>query len=187
MFFIILTLDTSHLERSPLNDDAETNILAIVVTVETSHLEMSPSNSEASPNKFVMSVTLDTSHLEMSPLNPDRDENMLAMLVTLDTSHFERSPLNEVTRENMPCILVTLDTSHLEMSPLNLSASGRDFLFAFMNNQLISVTAETSQDASGPFEPLEQSKSPPFRHPIMAAWSHNFVFGVHPVCSAAIL
>ena len=42
-----VTLDTSHLEISPLNDDAEQNMAYMLVTLETSHLEMSPLNKEA--------------------------------------------------------------------------------------------------------------------------------------------
>ena len=44
---MLVTLDTSHLERSPLNDDAEANMLNMLVTLDTSHLETSPSNDEA--------------------------------------------------------------------------------------------------------------------------------------------
>ena len=41
------TLDTSHLEISPLNDDAEWNMPRMVVTLDTSHLERSSSNEVA--------------------------------------------------------------------------------------------------------------------------------------------
>ena len=44
--FMLVTLDTSHLEMSPLNDDAEWNMSSMLVTLETSHLEMSPLNDE---------------------------------------------------------------------------------------------------------------------------------------------
>ena len=40
------TLDTSHLERSPLNNLAEWNMAYIVATLDTSHLERSPLNNE---------------------------------------------------------------------------------------------------------------------------------------------
>ena len=63
------TLDTSHLERSPSNDDAEANMPSILVTLDTSHFERSPLNDDAWKNMTLMVVTLDTSHLEMSPLN----------------------------------------------------------------------------------------------------------------------
>ena len=42
-----VTLDTSHLEMSPLNDVAEWNMKYIVVTMDTSHLEMSPLKDDA--------------------------------------------------------------------------------------------------------------------------------------------
>ena len=47
--FMLVTLDTSHLERSPVNDVPE-NIAFIFVTLDTSHLEMSPLNAFASVN-----------------------------------------------------------------------------------------------------------------------------------------
>ena len=100
---------------------------------------------------------------------------MPSMLITLDTSHFERSPLNDDAEVNMKSISVALDTFQREMSPLNLSASGSG------NNELISVTAETSQAPSGPCGPLEQSVGDDFRHSTMAALSSVSDRGVHPV------
>ena len=47
MSTISVTLDTSHLEMSPLNDDAEENMAHMLVTLETSHSEISPLNDEA--------------------------------------------------------------------------------------------------------------------------------------------
>merc|ERR1719201_1453892 len=64
-----VTLDTSHLEMSPLNDDALKNISPMLVTLDTSQLEMSPSKDDAGLNIRNISVTLDTSQLDMSPLN----------------------------------------------------------------------------------------------------------------------
>ena len=74
-------------------------------------------------------------------------------------------------------MLVTLDTSHFEMSPMNLSAPGTP---SRLNNWLISVTADTSQDPIGPCGPLEQSEDS-CRHSLMAAWSSDFA--AHPVGS----
>ena len=62
MMFIMVTLDTSHLERSPLNDDAEANMPIMLVTLDTSHLEMSALNDDAKLNMPAIDVTLDTSH-----------------------------------------------------------------------------------------------------------------------------
>ena len=45
--FMLVTLDTSHLEMSQLNDIAEANMPFIFVTLETSHLERSPLNDDA--------------------------------------------------------------------------------------------------------------------------------------------
>ena len=72
---------------------------------------------------------------------------------------------------------VTPDTSQSEMSPVNLSALGTSSL---LNNMLISVTADTSQDPIGPCGPLEQSANS-FGHSLMAAWSSSWDFGAHPV------
>ena len=41
MLTMEVALDTSHLEMSPLNDDAELNMPPKLVTLDTSHLEMS--------------------------------------------------------------------------------------------------------------------------------------------------
>ena len=54
-------------------DDAPKNICPILVTLDTSHLEMSPLKDDAEWNMPTMLVTLDTSHLEMSPLNDDAE------------------------------------------------------------------------------------------------------------------
>ena len=45
-----LTLDTSHVEISQLNNFAPKNMLFMVVTLDTSQLEMSPSNDFAVEN-----------------------------------------------------------------------------------------------------------------------------------------
>ena len=47
---IWVTLETSHLDMSLLNDDAPQNIPDILVTLDTSHLEMSPLNDSAPIN-----------------------------------------------------------------------------------------------------------------------------------------
>ena len=55
------------------NDDAPENMAHMVVTLETSHLERSPLNDFALSNIYTMAVALDTSHLEMSLLNDDAE------------------------------------------------------------------------------------------------------------------
>ena len=80
--------DVAHLSHSVrLNDPARWNMYAMFVTLDTSHLEMSPLNADAEANMAFMPATLDTTQLEMSPLNADADSNMRLMSVTLDTSH----------------------------------------------------------------------------------------------------
>ena len=89
-----LAVEVLHLPQSVCaKDDAEANMRIMLVTLDTSHLEMSPLNDDAA-NMPSMVVTLDTSHLEMSPLNDDAEQNMSCMVVTFDTSHLEMSPLN---------------------------------------------------------------------------------------------
>ena len=63
-----------------LNDAASINIAYMVDTLDTSHLEISPLNNTAYRNMNSMVVTLDTSHLEISPLNDDKGKNMAFML-----------------------------------------------------------------------------------------------------------
>ena len=58
-------------QRVCAKDDAPENICFMSVTLDTSHLDMSPLNDDAPENICFMSVTLDTSHLEMSQLNDD--------------------------------------------------------------------------------------------------------------------
>ena len=43
-----VTFDTSHFERSPLNDVAAVNIAGMLVTLDTSHFERSALNDDAS-------------------------------------------------------------------------------------------------------------------------------------------
>ena len=71
----------------------------------------------------------------------------------------------------MPSMFVTLDTSQLEMSPSNTEE---------WNNQLISVTAETSQDPIGSCEPSAQSVDS-FKHSAIWALSSAFDLGAQAV------
>ena len=52
-----------------LKDDALENMSHMSVTLDTSHLEMSPLNADALTNMLHMLVALDTSQLDMSPVN----------------------------------------------------------------------------------------------------------------------
>ena len=72
----------------------------------------------------------------------------------------------------MPFMFVTLDTCQNEMSPLNDVAEA--------NNELMSVTADTSQDPIGPCSPLEQSEDS-LRHCVIAAFSSVLDFGANAV------
>ena len=72
---MLVTFDTSHFERSPLNDDASQNMLVIVVTLDMSHLEMSPLNlsvpeTTLESNTSFISVTAETSQDPIGPCVP---------------------------------------------------------------------------------------------------------------------
>ena len=67
---MLVTLDTSHFERSPLNDVARENMLLISITLDTSHFERSPLNDFASVNNWEISVTVATSHSAIGPCGP---------------------------------------------------------------------------------------------------------------------
>ena len=96
----------------------------MLATLNTFHLERSPLKAIAQMNIRVMSVTLDTSHLERSALNDVAHSNIPDMSVTSDTTHFEMSPLNLVVPEesgacalNAPFMSVTPETSQYAMAP----------------------------------------------------------------------
>ena len=94
----------------------------MVVTLDTLHLEMSPLNDVAPPNMLCMLVTFNTFQFEMSPLNAELKPNIEVMVVTLDTSHFERSPSNlsapgTSVASNKLSISVTADTSQDPIGP----------------------------------------------------------------------
>ena len=87
------TEETSHPERSSLNEVAPRNILLIVVTLVTFHLEMPPLNDVAPLNILAMVVTRETSHLEISAVNAPCPANNPLMSVMSDTSHDPIGPL----------------------------------------------------------------------------------------------
>ena len=64
---VLSAVEVPHAPQSVCEkDDAPENICFMVVTLETSHLEMSPLNDDAWSNMEPMLVTLDTSHLDTS-------------------------------------------------------------------------------------------------------------------------
>ena len=69
ILFMLVTLDTFHLEMSALNIVACANIAPMLVTLDTSHFETSALKDVAALNMKLVSVTLATSHLEISALN----------------------------------------------------------------------------------------------------------------------
>ena len=67
---MMVTLDTSHVEMSPLNDVAPRNIADMSVTLDTSHFQRSLLNNFAKANMRVMSLMLDASHSPIGPCLP---------------------------------------------------------------------------------------------------------------------
>ena len=61
------TLDTSHFDRSPLNDVAPRNIPRMSLALDTSHFDRSLSKNLARANMRLMSVTRDTSQVPIGP------------------------------------------------------------------------------------------------------------------------
>ena len=57
-------------QRVRANDEAPLNIPAMLVTLDTSHFERSALNGDADKNMPAMSVTLDTSHEPIGPRGP---------------------------------------------------------------------------------------------------------------------
>ena len=80
MRFMVVTLETSHLEMSQLNDDAKENVAHMFFTLDTSHLEMSPLNDDAAAvrgdshlsNNFFILITAETFHNPIGPCGPLR-------------------------------------------------------------------------------------------------------------------
>ena len=75
MYFMSITLETSHLEISPLNDDAEANMASMLVALDTFHVDMLPLNLFApitkSPlNNWYISITAETSQDPIGPCGP---------------------------------------------------------------------------------------------------------------------
>ena len=97
-FLLAFELTHSAPQSFWLNEAAFKNIWSMLVTPETSHLERSPLKDvlESMLNMNAMLVTLDTPHLERSPLNDAAARNILDMSFALDKSHSEIFPLNKV-------------------------------------------------------------------------------------------
>ena len=94
-----VALDTSQFERSLLNEDKRVNVPRILLTLDTSHVETSPLNSSApskgmwsaSKNNPLRSVTRETSQDVIPPSGPleqsfdsSRHFSMAAWSVALD-------------------------------------------------------------------------------------------------------
>ena len=71
-FLLAFEWTQAALQSFCVNEAALLNMLSMLVTLDTSHLEMSPLNDDTDQNMPAMSVTLDTSHLEMSPLKCEK-------------------------------------------------------------------------------------------------------------------
>ena len=70
----LFAVEASHApQRVCAKDEAPLNILIILVTLDTSHFDRSPLKDDAEQNMKRMSVTFETSHFERSPLNDDAE------------------------------------------------------------------------------------------------------------------
>ena len=71
-------------QRVRANDEAPLKIPAMLVTLDTSHFDRSALNDIAFPNMACILVTLLTSHFERSALKVVASLNMLCMVATLE-------------------------------------------------------------------------------------------------------
>ena len=78
---MLVTLDTSHLERSPLNDDTEVNMPCISVTAETSQDAIGPSGP------LEQSVGDSLMHFAMAALSSSLEKGENAVVISLHASH----------------------------------------------------------------------------------------------------
>ena len=118
MFSMVVTLEVSHCETSPLKAVAEWNIACVVVTLEVSHCETSLLKIVAERNMWIMVVTLEVSHCETSPLKAVASLNMACMVVALEVSHVEMAPYFEVA--------VVESESHSSTAPDRVESSKLD-------------------------------------------------------------
>jgi hypothetical protein len=75
MSFKFSAIATFQRERLQLKDVARSNILTMVLTLETSHFDKSLSKLMADLNVFSMLVTLEVFHLDRLPLNAEAPSN----------------------------------------------------------------------------------------------------------------
>ena len=94
---------------------------AMLVTVDTSHFDRSWLKLEALSNMPAMLVTADTSHFDRSWLKAEVKWNIFAILVTADTSHCDRSWLKLEALLNNPLISATPETFHAWIDPYETS------------------------------------------------------------------
>eukprot|EP00961_Rhodomonas_salina_P298350 3937997-Rhodomonas_salina.2 len=98
-----VTFDTSHLERSPLKEDAPANMWLIDFTELVLNAEMSALKDDAPSNMRAIDVTLEVSHLDMFALKVDGRSNLNipSMFLTFLVFHLEISALKANTMLNM--------------------------------------------------------------------------------------
>ena len=101
------------------------NMCVILVTLEVSKFETSPLKEVASSNIELMSVTLEVSKFDKSLLNKLAPLNIDRILVTLDVFH-NKSPLKELALKNIVLVLATLDVFHPLMSSLKVFISSNN-------------------------------------------------------------
>ena len=68
--FMLVTADTSHLDRSWLKADAYENMLPMLVAADTSHFDRSWLKADAPLNVALITVTAETSQSWIDPCSP---------------------------------------------------------------------------------------------------------------------
>jgi hypothetical protein len=90
-----VTDETFHEDMSPVNEVAWLNILAVLVTDDTSQLDKSELKPKAPSNMDVRSVAPETSHPDKSPLNDaaEGEREMANRKLRSSTSEIHQSPM----------------------------------------------------------------------------------------------
>ena len=121
------------------------NISSIVVTLDTFHLEISPLKAWEFSNMPSIVFTLDTSHLEISPLKLYASENIYRIDIARETSHLEISLL-KVSTDNIKSIVTTFDTSQSPIGPFGQSPDPFGHALMALTRSLLPTGLKTVTD-----------------------------------------
>ena len=134
-----VTLETSHFDRSRLNDLAFVNMKLMSVTLETSHLDVSSLKSIASANMPLISITRDTSHSVIGPSGSFGQSPFAD-----DFRHAVTAPSSSALDENAEVVVVVQTVCDIDPDdPLNMN-----LLLAFQSAQSAPQSCWLNDDAS---------------------------------------